>query len=436
MGAQEESDESMHSTRPPPKINDAPPDGGTVAWLQVLGGFFIFFNSWCVTRPYVLNDLTSRKRGIVNTFGAFQSFYESSLLENESASTISWIGTFQAFLLIALSIFSGPIFDQGYARELFWVGSFLSVFGLMMSSLATKYYQLFLSQGLCVGIGGGCLFLPCVAVVSTYFTTKRSLAIGIVASGGSVGSTIYPIVFRRLQPSIGFPWTIRVIAFIALGCLLASISIMKSRLSPSGKARKLVDLAAFKSIPYAVFTAGLFFVFVGLYVPIFDVVVNAQIGSHVNEDMSFYILSILNAASAFGRVIPGQLSDLYGSLEVIIVCTFCSAIFAYGWIGIHNLGGSIGFAIVYGFMSGAVVSVQASVIASLVPDVRYIGTWMGMALFVAGLGILIGSPIAGVLVTSGTKGFVDPFIFSGTFTMTGGILFCIAWIYKRRSIKA
>ncbi|KAM0254579.1 hypothetical protein ACHAQJ_006614 [Trichoderma viride] len=211
---------------------------------------------------------------------------------------------------------------------------------------------------------------------------------------------------------------------------------MKSRLSPSEEARKLVDLAAFANAPYAVFTVGLFFVFVGLYIPIFDVVVNAQIGSNVGEDMSFYILSILNAASAFGRVVPGQLADLYGSLEVITVCTFCSAIFAYGWIGIHTLGGSIGFAIVYGFVSGAVVSIQASVIASLVPDVRYIGTWMGMALFVAGLGILIGSPIAGVLVTTGTNSFVDPLILSGTFILTGGILFCVAWICRRRSIKA
>lgn len=112
--------------------------------------------------------------------------------------------------------------------------------------------------------------------------------------------------------------------------------------------------------------------------------------------MSFYILSILsilNAASAFGRVISRQLADLFGSMEVIIACTVTSAVFAYGWIGIHSLGGSIAFAIVYGFVSGAVVSVQASVVASLVSGVRYIGTWMGMCLFVAGLGILIGSPI-------------------------------------------
>jgi hypothetical protein len=30
-----------------PAIGDeAPPNGGLVAWLQVLGAFFLFFNSW------------------------------------------------------------------------------------------------------------------------------------------------------------------------------------------------------------------------------------------------------------------------------------------------------------------------------------------------------------------------------------------------------
>lgn len=378
-------------------------------------------------------DLSNNNRGIVNTFGAFQAFYEDDLLQNCSGSSISWIGTFQVFLLVSLSIFSGPVFDRGHFRILLIVGSFLIVFGLMMSSLATQYYQLFLSQGMCVGIGGGCLFAPSVAVISTYFTTKRAFAIGIVAAGGSVGSTIYPILFRKLQPEIGYPWTIRVIAFIALGLLSISTVVMKNRLAPPKSARRMVDLQAFQNLPYTLFTIGLFLTFIGLYVPIFDVVVNAQVGSHIGKDMSFYILSILNAASAFGRVIPGQLADIYGPLEIIVICTICSAVFAYGWIGIHGLGGTVGFAIVYGFTSGAVVSIQASVVASLAPDVRSIGTWLGMTLFVAGLGILIGSPIAGVLFDSATGSFSDAFIFSGSFTCAGGILFFMTWALHRKA---
>ena len=41
-----------------------PPNGGLVAWLQVVGGFMLFFNNW----------------GIVNAFGVFQSYYESGAL--------------------------------------------------------------------------------------------------------------------------------------------------------------------------------------------------------------------------------------------------------------------------------------------------------------------------------------------------------------------
>ena len=58
----------------------------------------------------------------------------------------------------------------------------------MMTSLGTQYYQIVLAQGVCVGIGAGCLFVPSVAIVATYFTTKRALMIGIAAAGGSLGS--------------------------------------------------------------------------------------------------------------------------------------------------------------------------------------------------------------------------------------------------------
>ena len=199
----------------------------------------------------------------------FQTYYETSLLESHSASEISWIGTFQAFLLVAFSLVAGPLFDRGHCRLLIIVGTFLTVFGMMMASIATEYWQIFLAQGFCVGLGAGCLFLPSVALVATYFTTKRTLAIGIVAAGGSVGSVIYPIVFHRLQPLIGFPWTMRVFGFIILGTLTISVVVLRTRLPSAKKGRAILDLAAFKNTSYLLFNIGLFLVFVGLYIPIF-----------------------------------------------------------------------------------------------------------------------------------------------------------------------
>jgi MFS family permease len=359
----------------------------------------------------------------VNTFGVFQDYYQDSLLKTHKSSDISWIGTFGAFLLVALSIISGPIFDRGYVRTLLVVGTFLTVFGLMMTSLSDQYWQLFLAQGVCVGLGGGFLFLPSVAIVATYFTTKRAFATGITAAGGSIGSVIYPIIFRKLQPQIGFAWTTRIIAFIALGTLSISIAVMKTRLPPPSKARAMVDSNALKSIPFVLFSLGLFLAFAGLYIPIFYIIVYAFRHANIDTDMSFYLLAILNAASVFGRIIPGFMADSFGSLNTIIGFTVGSAVIGYAWIGVHSLAGLVVVAMIYGFLSGAVVSLPATVIAGLVPEMQVMGTWMGMSFCCAAMGILIGSPIAGSVINLAEGHFSPALILSGSFTGAGGAIF-------------
>lgn len=154
------------SSSPPP-----PPNGGLQAWLQVAGAFFLFFNSW----------------GVVNTFGVFQSYYKNTLIPDSSPSSISWIGTTQGFLLFLAGVVAGPVFDKGHMRLLVFLGTAFITFGLMMMSICKEYYQLFLAQGVVVGLGCGLIFLPSIAVVATYFTTRRALATGITASGGSIG---------------------------------------------------------------------------------------------------------------------------------------------------------------------------------------------------------------------------------------------------------
>lgn len=128
--------------------------------------------------------LTNR---IVNTFGAYQTYYETGILASSSPSDISWIGSVQAFLLMLVGALTGPIYDAGYFRALLAVGSFGVVFGFMMLSLAKTYWQVILAQGVCVGLGAGCLFVPSVAILSTYFSTRIATAMGIAASGSSLG---------------------------------------------------------------------------------------------------------------------------------------------------------------------------------------------------------------------------------------------------------
>jgi MFS family permease len=117
----------------------------------------------------------------------FQTYYSIETLSSWSQSDIAWIGSVQSYLLLLVGALTGPIFDAGYFRSLLFTGSFLVVFGMMMTSIASNYWQIFLAQAICVGIGAGCLFVPTVALISTYFTSKITIATGIAASGSGIG---------------------------------------------------------------------------------------------------------------------------------------------------------------------------------------------------------------------------------------------------------
>ena len=93
----------------------------------------------------------------------------------------------QAFLLVFVSVLSGPLYDAGYFNTLNRLGNLLVVFGLMMTSLCTEYWQVMLAQGIVTGIGCGLLFVPATALLPQYFAKRRNLAATIAAAGSGFG---------------------------------------------------------------------------------------------------------------------------------------------------------------------------------------------------------------------------------------------------------
>ncbi|KAK9461674.1 putative mfs monocarboxylate transporter protein [Lipomyces oligophaga] len=376
---------------------DAVPDGGIVAWLQVLGGTLMYFNSW----------------GIINSYGCFENYYISISLSNKTASDIAWVGSIQAFILVIMSIVVGPVFDRGYFRTLVISGSVTVVFGMMMTSLCTEYWQVMLAQGIVIGLGGGCLFIPAVAIMSQYFLRRRSFACGIVAAGSSMGGVLYPIIFHRLQPNLGFAWTTRVIAFIMLGTELIAIAVMRVRVMPRFK-RAFWDSTAFRDPAFVLFTTVVFFAFAGAYVPYYYIQTYTQDMDIFPEHVAFYMLSILNAGSIVGRVVPNFLADIFGAVNIMIPFTVLTLIISFTWTSVHSGAGVVLFSFCYGVASGAFVSLPPPVLNSLCPDMRVVGTRMGMSFAFASFGLLIGTPVAGALLRS-------PATYTATMCWCGGV---------------
>lgn len=401
-----------HLSQPPtPYI----PNGGLIAWLQVLSGFFLFFNSW----------------GLINAFGVFQSYYSRTLIPHYSDSAISWIGSIEAFLLCCTTIFAGPIFDRGHARGLVFGGALLVVFGLMMTSLCRTYWQLMLAQGLCQGIGHGALFIVAIAIVPSYFSTKRSFAIGLAASGSSLGGVIYSIVFHRLVEyhGLGFAWATRVLGFIALATLTVPCACIKARTPPAPR-KKLVDFDGFRELPFSLFNVASFVGFIGLYVPFFYISTFASQRAGLGDTLAFYMLPIISAGSIAGRILPGFVADFLGPLNVLATCTLTAGVLGLCWVAIGpgaGVGGLVVWSLLYGAFSGAFVSLQPSTVVSITDDLSRIGGRLGLNTFCAALGLLIGTPIAGVLLQKDPT-FLGLQIFCGvTLFLGGGFVVLTRW---------
>lgn len=272
-----------------------------------------------------------------------------------------------------------------------------------------------------MGIGNGCLFIPAVATVPTYFSSKRGLATGVAASGSSLGGVIYPVLFHKLEPQVGFAWATRTIAFIMLAMMLIVISILKVRAIPT-KPRPMLDLAAFKNKPYAFYAVSSLFGFAGVYVPFFYIQQYATDRAATDSDLSFYTLSLMNGLSIIGRVLPGLVADRIGTLNTLLATSLCTSILGLCWLAIHNTAGILVFSSLYGFFSGTFVSLQAAVIATMCPKYYLLGTWMGMMAFVSGLGLLMGNPVAGQILADGSWEGVQAYCGASVFIATLAVL--------------
>ncbi|KFY51266.1 hypothetical protein V497_09283 [Pseudogymnoascus sp. VKM F-4516 (FW-969)] len=373
--------------RAPKNIPGPPPEGGLEAWLQVVGAFSIMVATW----------------GLVNTYGVYQTYYQTVMLTSNSASSISWIGSLQACLLFIGGLVSGPLFDAGYFRAELIVGLFLICFGMFMTSLCTSYWQVILAQGVCVGLGMGLTFLPAAGLLAQYFQKRRAFALGIGGTGSPIGGIIFPIIFSRLEPSIGFGWATRVIAFIVLGLSVLPIIFMRPRIPPTGRVRSVVDNTAWTDLGFMSYAVGVSVTFLVLYTAFFYLQVFTELNDISSAEFSPYTVTFLNVGSIIGRLLPTYLADKLGQVNVIVFCTFASAVLAFGWMGIHNLGGVVVFAVLYGITSGGVVNLSASALMTFSPSMALIGTRMGMAFALAGVCVLVGTPIAGAILGDFTR---------------------------------
>lgn len=349
---------------------------------------------------------------------------------------LTQVGSVQIFLLFFVGTFSGRATDYGLFKLTFLVGSILQLVGVFMTSLSTKYWQLFLAQGICTGLGNGLIFCPALALLSTYFTKKRSLAIGIAASGSATGGVVFPVIVQQLLPKLGFPWTVRVLGFVILALQAVALTFTKTRLPPR-KTGPLVEWAAFKEVPYTLFAVAMFLNFWGLYFAFY------YIGSYgrdilgISQAEAITNLLILNGVGIFGRLIPAYLADRYfGPLNTLVPCVFISGLLLYCWTAVTSKSGLVGFAVIYGLFASGIQALFPATLASLTTDLKKAGVLMGMIFSVVSFACLTGPPLAGALIQRRNGSYLYAQMFAGSVMMGGCITLVASRVFKKGWKKA
>jgi MFS family permease len=364
--------------------------------------------------------------GWIQSFGVFQSYFTRAF--NEPPSRISWIGSLQVFLLFGIGIFSGRALDAGYFKQTLSVGLAFQMVGMFTLSASKTYWQALLSGGVTQGIGAGLVFCPTVALISTYFAKKRAVAIALGASGSGVGGIIYPLIVRNLLPKIGFGWTVRVCGFVMGTLGVISVLVLHTRVAPR-KSGPLIELAAFKELPFTLFCIGTLLFFCGIFFPFYYV---SSFGRDIigfSYESSALVLIVINTVGVFARLGPNFLADRYtGPAKLMVFMLFCTSIVVYGWSGVSSKGGLWGWSISFAITGSSVQSLFPAALSTLTADPRKQGTRMGIGFAFASVGGLIGSPLGGALISAKHGDYLYAQMFAASAIFAGFVvIFASVW---------
>ncbi|KZS92132.1 MFS general substrate transporter [Sistotremastrum niveocremeum HHB9708] len=392
--------------------HDAVSEGGFDGWMTVIG-------VWCAQFVSL---------GHAMGFGVYESFYKENYLNNESSSAIS--------------------------RMLLWASTALYVFCNFILSITQphEFYQIFLAQGIGMGIAMGAMYGPTLALIGQHFRTRhRALALGVASTGSSIGGFIAVIILNNLINRDGevfgaggtpasFQRAIKIHAGLNTGLLLLANSLIRETKSRDGsKSTSNVDLPGiFKDRTFVIVCMGTFIALWGEIFPVFYAQL-LSITKGLSPIFSFYTLPIFNASSVAGRTVLPFFADRFGALNMLIPVTFISGGVCFGYLGVHTAAGDAIVTGLLGFCFGAWNSLLITTAADPARHQGEIGTRIGIITLCQSLSDLAGPPINGALLTDKFLWY-RPIIFSGVSTLGGASLFLLARIteaqHKHISIQA
>ncbi|KAF8523915.1 major facilitator superfamily domain-containing protein [Hysterangium stoloniferum] len=276
----------------------APPDGG-YGWV-VVACVFMLINS---------------------TFGVFLSYYHTkATFPNAPPVYFALIGGLSIGLAMAIAPLANYLSQRFNFKVPLTLGVIIFVGSQIGAGFSTTIGGLFACQGVLFGMGLGLLFVPALPLSNQWFSSKRALASGLLASGSGFGAWMFSLSTEAAIQHLGLKWAFFVNAFVSGGVLIPVVVLLKS------KSLSLLLHPGF--IPILLWGT---WSLLGYIISIYTLAVYVTAGLGMSQKRAALCQSILSLGQLIGRPTLGLVADKLGRFNVAIVSTSIAGMSCLVW---------------------------------------------------------------------------------------------------------
>jgi MFS family permease len=326
------------------------PDGG-YGWFVVLGCFMLNFSTWGANAGY-------------STYLAY--YLQTDKFPGGDKLDYAAIGG----LAFRTGLTFGPLIrlmvKYAGVRLTVSVGAMLQLLGTMLAAFSTKLWQIYLTQGVVVGLGLGLNFIPSVTVLAPWFRQKRSLAQSISVAGSGVGGVIFNLGVQAMIKPLSLKWALIIQAIICGACNTVCVVVVRPR---DSHVKPVMNIWDFKMLLYPVYILYIFYLCMSLwgYMVLLYNLADFTLSLGYNSQQASIVACMVSVGNFFGRPAVGRLADRFGPVTVSICCQSLVSLLCFAmWILTKTFATAVAFALIQGSMMGTLWVVIASIGTRLV----------------------------------------------------------------------
>lgn len=232
------------------------------------------------------------------------------------------------------------------------LGCALQSIGYIIASFASKIWHLYLTQGALVGCGIGFIIVPSTAVLSQWFSRRRSTANGISSAGSGVGGAAFAWGTAAMVEHQGLAWALRTTGIVSLVANVVATLLLRDRNHHIRPTQLAFDIALLRHRAVILLLLWAFVSMFG-YIALLFSLSDFALAIGLSHKQATDIVGFLNLGTAVGRPVIGLVSDRMSKIVTAGVLTFlCGLICFVLWLPATTFGLTVFFSMLCGAILG------------------------------------------------------------------------------------